>query len=262
MPRPVDYAPRFEVVDLVQRGLTTLLACPVYRSGELAVPTQAGSTVTIYDESGTAVVSAAAVTVTDGVATYALLGSTTSSAAVTVTDGVATYSLLGSTTSALELGRGWRIEWALLMPDGIVHTFRAEAGLVRCAPSPVIADPALFARVPSLNPRGPGQPLTSRTSYQGAIDDAWIRLRNDLDQVGHRVELVVSNTALREPHLLLTLSAIFADLAARNPAHQMQADKYHEQYTAAMARAVLAVDTDDDGDGDTVRPARPPLFLM
>ena len=241
MPRPVDYAPRFEVVGLVQRGLTTLLACPVYRSGELAVPTQAGSTVTIYDESGTAVVSAAA---------------------VTVTDGVATYSLLGSTTSALELGRGWRIEWALLMPDGIVHTFRAEAGLVRCAPSPVIADPALFARVPSLNPRGPGQPLTSRTSYQGAIDDAWIRLRNDLDQVGHRVELVVSNTALREPHLLLTLSAIFADLAARNPAHQMQADKYHEQYTAAMARAVLAVDTDDDGDGDTVRPARPPLFLM
>lgn len=238
MPPAVGYAPRFDVVDLIQRGLTTTLACSVYRDGELAVPTD--GTVTVYDGSGTEV----------------------DSGSVIVTSGVATFSLAGATTASLDLGRGWRIEWVLTMPDGVDHTFVAEAGLVRCVPAPVISNQALYARVPALDPRGPGQPLTKRQSYQTFIDDAWIRLRNDLDAMDRRVELVVSPQALREPHLLLTLGGVFGDLAARNPAHQGQADGYIARYEAALARAVLVLDTDADGVADTAVPARPPVFLV
>lgn len=241
MARAVEYSPQFDVVDLVQRGRTTTIACPVYRSGELQVPTEAGSTVTVYDASGTVVV--------DG-------------EDVTVTDGVATYEIDGSVTDDLDLGRGWRIDWSPLMPDGVVHTFRAEAGLVLCTPSPVISDQALYARVPALNPRGAAPLNRTVQSYQGPISDAWIRLRNDLDAVDHRVELVVSNTQLREPHLLLTLAFIFADLASRNATHQTQADRYMAQYEAALARAVLKVDTNDDGAADEVKSAKPAVFLM
>lgn len=240
MPLALQYAPRFETATLIQRGLTTLLSCPVDRDGELAVPS--AGTVAIYDGGGAVLINAAA---------------------VTVTDGVATYSLAGSATEDLDLERGWRLEWALTMDDGIVHTFVAEGGLVRCVPFPVLSDRVIWGRVPALNPRGPGQSLVRGvTTYQTYIESAWVKLVNDLDADENRVELVLSPHRLREPHLLLTLSLVFADLAARNPAHQASADKYGEAYVSALARAVLLTDEDGDGMADTVKPARPPLFLM
>ncbi len=239
MARALEYAPQFDVAQLVQRGLTTLLACPVYRDGELRVPTE--GTVTIYDGNGDEV----------------------DSGAVTVTNGVATFELDSTMTDELDLGYGWRIEWVLTMDDGVEHTFVVEAALVRVVPSPVISDRSLYTRVPALNPKPPaGQPLTVYKSFQGFIDDAWIRLRNDLDAMDNRVEIVTTPQRLREPHLLLTLSLIFADLAARNPAHRAESDRYAEQYKAALATAVVDRDTDGDGVADETRPVRPPVFLM
>lgn len=238
MPVAAEYAPRFDVADLIQRGLATVLRCPVYRDGQLAEPS--AGTVTLYDDSNTAIVNAAA---------------------VTVTDKIATYSLAGATTATLELARGWRVEWALTMPDGVTHTYRNEAGLVRCVPFPVVSDQALYRRVPALDPAGPA-PLTRYATFQHFIDEAWVVLRNRLDEMGTRVELVVSPARLREPHMLLTISMIFADLAARNPAHQASADSFARQYEAAWARASVEVDEDDDGDGDKIKPTRPPLWAM
>lgn len=238
MAAPVDYAPRFDSADLIQRGLTTLLRCPVYRDSQLAEPSM--GTVSIYDDSSVAIVSAAS---------------------VTITDKIATYSLAGATTAGLELARGWRIEWLLTMPDAVAHTYRNEAGLVRCVPFPVVSDQTLYRRVPALDPAGPA-PLTRYGSYQGFIDEAWTMLRNRLDETGTRVELVVTPARLREPHLLAALMLIFQDLASRNPAHQAAADSYAKQYEAAWARSSVELDTDEDGDGDTVRPTRPPLWAM
>lgn len=238
MAAPVDYSPRFDSADLVQRGLTTVLRCPVYRDGQVAAPS--AGTVSIYDDASVAVVNAAS---------------------VTITDGVASYTLTGATTSGLELARGWRIEWSLTMPDAVVHTYRNEAGLVRCVPFPVISDATLYRRVPALDPAGVA-PLTRYPTFQGVIDEAWTMIRNRLDESGTRVELVVTPSRLREPHLLAALMLIFEDLASRNPAHQAAAASYATQYEAAWGRSSIELDTDDDGDGDTVRPTRPPLWAM
>lgn len=238
MAAPTQYAPRFDVVDLLQRGLTMDLACPVYRGAQLVAPT--AGTFSLFDDSAVAVISAQA---------------------VTITNSTALYTVTGATTASRDLARGWRVEWALTMPDGVVHTFRNEAGLVRCVPFPVLSEPALYRRCPALDPSG-AAPITRAIDYQSAIDDAWVSIRNRLDETGTRAELIVSPSRLRESHLLLTLHVIFADLASRNPAHQAAADAYHKQYEAAWARANVEIDEDDDGDGDTVRPTRPPLWAM
>jgi len=238
MAAPTQYAPRFDVVDLIQRGLTMDVVCPVYRGAQLVAPS--AGTITIYDDSAVAVVSAAN---------------------APIVNGVATYTVSSATTTGRDLARGWRLEWALTMPDGVVHTFRNESGLVRCVPFPVLSEPALYRRCPALDPSG-AAPITRAIDYQAAIDDAWVTIRNRLDEMGTRVELVVSPTRLRESHLLLTLHIIFADLASRNPAHQASADAYHKQYEAAWARSSLEVDENDDGDGDKIKPTRPPLWAM
>ena len=236
MAPPVQYAPRFDHADLIQRGLTMDISCPVYRGGQLVSPSS--GTVSLYDDSGVAIVS---------------------SAVVTIAGGVATYTVTSATTSGLELARDWRVEWVLTMPDGVAHTYRNEAGLVRCVPFPVLSEPALYRRCPALDPAGPA-PITRASNYQDAIDDAWVSIRNRLDEAGQRLEQVVSPARLREPHLLLTLHVIFADLASRNPAHQAAADSYQRQYEAAWARSSIKLDTDDDGDADTTRPTRPSLW--
>ena len=81
------YQVRFPLPSLLERGIDTVIKAPVYQSGALVAPS--AGTVTIYDDSNTARVSAAAVTITDSVATY------------TVTAG---------TTSGLTLADGWRVE--------------------------------------------------------------------------------------------------------------------------------------------------------
>ena len=214
------------------------LQCPVYRGGQLVAPT--GGTVTLYDDGNNVIVNAQT---------------------VTISNSIASYSVSGATTSGLDLARGWRVEWSLTMPDGLAHTFRNEAGLVRCVPFPVVSELALYRRCPALDPAGPAC-ITRSTDYQPAIDDAWITIRNRLDELGTRVELIVSPTRLRESHILLTLAVIFDDLASRNPAHQATAESYRKQFEAAWARSSIEIDTDDDGEGDTVRPTRPPLWAM
>lgn len=237
---PVQYSARFDTVDLVERGRTTLLRCRTYRAGTIASPSS--GTVSIYDSTNTLVVSAAA---------------------ATVSDGWATYSLLGSVTSALDPADGWRIEWSLVMPDGNTHSYRNEAALCRCVPSPVVTEAVLYARVPSLDPSHPAA-ISSRAEYSDLIDEAWVDVTNRLLAGGNRVELVLSPSSLREPHLLLTLSLIYEDMAGRlNPAHMDMARSYREQFEASWKRLDLRrYDTNDDGEPDTRRSARGSIWVM
>jgi hypothetical protein len=235
------YTARFDTAELIQRGRTEQLACRTYRAGAVAAPTQLGSTISIYDDSGDAVVSAAA---------------------VTVVSSVATYSLLGSVTDDLELANRWRVAWSLVMGDGVTHVFENRAVLCRRTPSPVITEASLYARVPALNPSH-AVAITARADFADSIDDAWFSLINRLVEGGKRLELVTDPTTLREAHLTLTLARVFDDLAARiNPSYGETATQYRREYEAAYGALVLPTDEDDDGDADDIEPARGPIWAM
>ena len=184
----VLYSARFMYSTLIERGRDNLIKCAAYRDGALAAP--ASGTVTVYDGSGGSVVSAA----------------------VSITASVAGYTVTDATTASLSLDDDWRVEWALLMPDGVVHTFRNDAALVRRALYPVVTDADLYRRVSSLDPSG-NTPLSSISTFQSSIDEAWTAIQHRLSQAGNRPNLVISPSALREAHLLLVLTMIFEDFS-------------------------------------------------
>jgi len=220
----VVYSTGIELPYAIERGRTNLIRCPVYRSGALVAP---GSGVaTVYDRAG----------------------SVASTGAVTVVGSVAQYTV--PSLAAYAYDDGWRVEWALSMPDGVTHTFPASAALVRTAPRPEVTDVSLFRRVSSLDPNG-AAPITSLETYQDYIDESWVEIQRRLFQAGRRPWLIVDATALREPHLLLTLALIFEDLATRlNPAYSEQADRYRAHFSDAWARVSFEYDTDGDGIAD------------
>jgi hypothetical protein len=232
------YTARFELPDLIERGRDNLLRCRVYREGALAAP--ASGTVTVYDASSTALVSVAA----------------------TITAGEARYTLANATTTGKALGEGWRVQWALTMGDGVVHTFRNEAALVRAQPYPSVTEADLYRRVSSLDPMG--NSITGQPEYAHYLDEAWVSIQTRLLAQGRRPWLIISPHALREPHLLLALALIFEDLASRlNLAYQEQGRMYREQYEGAWSRVRFAYDADDSGQQETHqrRPAMTSVFL-
>lgn len=225
----VIYSTGIELPYAIERGRSNLLRCPVYRDGALVAPTQSGSTCTVYDASNTVA----------------------STGGVTVTDSIATYSV--ASLSSYAYGDGWRVEWSLVMPDGVTHTYPARAALVRSAPRPEVTDASLYRRASSLDPSGAGC-ITTLTTYQDYIDEAWVEVQRRLFQAGRRPWLVVDSTELREPHLLLTLALVFEDLSTRlNPAYAAQAAMYRAHFLEAWGRVALTYDTDGDGTADQTR---------
>ena len=155
------YQVRFPLPSLLERGIDTVIKAPVYQAGALVAPS--AGTVTIYDETNTARVSAAAVTITDSVATY------------TVTAG---------TTSGLTLADGWRVEWSLTVSGGTVRAVN-EASLVRQIVRPMISDVDIFRRVPALDPSS-ASVITSESNYQDYIDEANTEIQLRLISAGRR----------------------------------------------------------------------------
>lgn len=224
------YSARFELPDLIERGRDNVLRCRVFRMGVRQAP--ASGTVTIYDASATAIISAAV---------------------ATITDAEARYTLANASTSSRQLEEGWLIVWALTMPDGVVHTFRNEAALVRSQPYPSVTDADLFRRCSSLDPNSDAS-ITGQTDYGRYIDEAWVSLQARLLAQGRRPWLVVSAHSLREPHLLLSLALVFEDMASRlNVAYNEQARMYRDQYEAAWSRTRFAYDADQNGQAESKR---------
>lgn len=217
-----------------------MLSCPTYLAGAVATPTD--GTVNLYDPNHELIADAEP---------------------VAVLNGIATYTVPGATTSALEVGRGWRVEWALEMPDGDVHDFVNEVILCRSIPHPVVTERTLYARVPSLDPAGPAA-ISARTEYRSFLEESWTQIRNLLLARENRAELILTPSVLREPHVLLTLALVFEDLATRlNAAHVEIAKSYRAQFDASWASLDLRdYDSDDDGEADTARPARGSTWLM
>jgi hypothetical protein len=214
------YTARFRSTETIERGRTQTLSCPTSRAGATATP--ASGTFSLYRPDGSALVSAQAVTVSS----------------------VATYSLTGATTSAEALGEGWLVEWALVMPDGVTHTYRNDAALCRRELAPVISQDDLTQRhsdLPSL--------LGAAASYQPYIDESWWTITNRLIGAGRRPYLVIQPSALRDCHLMLALHLVFLDYstsAGDGGRWQALAAHYLTAYEQAWGQLRFAYDETDD----------------
>lgn len=211
--------------DWIERGRAQKLKCPAYRDGALAAPSS--GTVSVYNAAGTAVVDAQA---------------------VTVVSSVAEYDIAAVDTSSESLGLGWRIEWSLVMPDTITHTFRVDAGLVRRRLYPVISDIDLKRRHSDLDDlRDAGA-----TSYQDFLDEAWQDILDRLAARGSLPFLIMEPGALRRSHLFHTLQLIFLDFSSSvgDGRYLDLAEQYRKDFEDAWGELRFSYDYDDDGEAD------------
>ena len=226
--------------EYIERNRTQLLKCPVYRDGSLASPSS--GTVTVYNEAGTKLV--------DG-------------AAVTVSGSIAQYSLTAGTTTDEDLGEGWRVEWALVMPDTITHTFRVPGALVRRRLYPVVTDADLIRRHADLSDLRPA----SLSSYQDYIDEAWGDIMERVVARGLLPYLVMDPRALRQAHMFHALELIFVDFStsAGDGRYLELAKIYRDRFNESWRELKFDYDQDNDGaaDGDAgeKQAANPLVFL-
>lgn len=229
---------RLPLPDLIVRGRSHTVYAPVYLSGALVAPTS--PTVSLYDPSNTAIVSAAS---------------------ATVTASVAGYTFAAGDLTAYALGEGWRLEWVLPVSGETLYP-RNEAALVRNGLWPVISDVDITREVHALNPSG-SHPITTETTFQDYIDSAWTKIQRRLIRLGNRPNLIMEPSALADLHLSLTLAIIFRDQRSRlNTAWADIAEKHQAEYEAAWSELNPHYDVGDDGQADTERrPVQPTVWL-
>lgn len=226
--------------EYIERNRAQLLKCPAYRDGALAAPSS--GTVTVYNEADTKLVDAAA---------------------VTIASSVAQYSIGASTTADEDLGEGWRVEWALVMPDTITHTFRVPAALVRRRLYPVVTDADLIRRHADLSDLMP----TTLSSYQDYIDEAWGDIMERIVSRGMLPYLVMDAAALRRVHMYHALELIWVDFStsAGDGRYLDLAKVYRDKFSEAWRELKFDYDLDNDGaaDGDAgqKQSANPLIFL-
>jgi hypothetical protein len=231
------YTVRQDLPYLIELGRDTVLTCPVYHDGALVAPTS--GTITIYDATNTAVVSAVA---------------------VTISGSIAQYTVLAATTTSLQPAEGWRVEWVLTLTGGDVVRPRSTAYLVRYRLFPTIADADVAKRVPRLATTFAGRPNV-RTSYQDLIEEADTEIQRRLINAGRRPWLVVDPWALRECWLTLTIALAYDSIVATPDDPSVErATHYRAQFEAAWTAATLQLDWDDDQvvDDTTSRTAARP----
>lgn len=237
---------RFLTAEYLVRDADNALSCPLWRSGALVAPTQSGSTVTIIDASATTIVDAAPVTVSASIARYTVPA-----------------SVLPAT---LPLGMGWRVLWDLVVSGETPspRRFGNSAGLVRSQLAPVITDEDLYRRRSALDPSGPA-PVSTLTTYQDFIDEAWITIHGRLVNKGSLPHLIMEPTALREVHLLLTLARIYDDFKTRLTAEKWdrEAKDMYQAYADAWNDLRFEYDSTDSGrsDGRRKRSGSPTVWL-
>ena len=222
------YSARFLSPTLIERGRDNLVKAAVYRSGALAAPSS--GTVTVY-ESGTAIV--------DG-------------AAVTVSGSIAQYTITAATIASLALDDGWRIEWSLVMPDGVTHVFRNDAALCRRRLYPVVSDLDLFRSHPDLDPSHSASLVASGTNFQDFLDEAWAIIQLRLLNRGNRPNLVMSPSSFRGVHLYMTLELVFRHFAttAGDGKWEALASSYQDKADQSWSDLNFLYDSDDDGKID------------
>jgi len=189
------------------------------------------STITVPIYNGTSILSATS-------ASYKILDADFNekeSGSMSIISGVSTLT----TTTTLVYGDRYRIIFNITLSDGRVAKPENELYVVRQAFYPVVSGVDLYARVPGLDPAS-SSPHSSYADYNNFLDEAWYTLMNRLISKGNRPHLILSNTALREAHILLTLSSIFEDFSTRlNAEWGEKATAFHKAYEAAWDSLVF-----------------------
>lgn len=205
----------------IERARNNTLTCPVYDGVTLTAPSSGTCTVRTTDGS-------------------------ISTGAVSVVGSVAEYTITSAQMAGLSYSDDVTVEWALTMPDGVVHTFRAEGAICRVSGQQRVAPVDLYRLEPYLNPASAGS-VWSQSGADQCIE-AHLEVETDLWLAGRRPYLVVSQSALRRVELLTALRMCCEALATTG--RQTYADKaqrYTEQLRATKAAATLHYDTDGDG---------------
>ena len=229
----VHYTARLDLPYAIERGRAQTLRLEVYDGASLAVPS--AGTMTLYAPDG----------------------STASTGAVSVVSSVAEY--LVPSLSSYDFGEGWAVEWALTMPDAVVHTFRNDAALCRVAPQQTVAPADLYRREPYLDASSTGA-VASETWVNQCLE-AYVELQRRLWSRGRRPWQIVDQAALRQAELLLALSYAYRALASRDTSGTArdQAEHYHAESRRAWAAVTVRYDLDDDGaiEGDSRTAVKP-----
>ena len=220
---------RAQYTPVYGRGQANTAAIDFERAGAAVTPSAV--LYTLNGETGTAIVDAAAATVASGTASYAL-----------------TSSHLASTA---ELSAGYLERWAITYADGTVQTYERTVIVGRRSLSPPIGQTDIEQRLPNLARQRSGNPQV--TDYQGYITQAWEEIVGDLVALGVLPNRIVQPSALRMPHMFLTLTLIFESFAMgqgeRGNWLEM-ARMYRERYERAWSAATAQMDQDDDGVPD------------
>jgi len=221
------YTVRTPYPDLIERARAQVVSLPVYRSGALVAPTDLGSTYSLYKPDGTALVSAAAVTVTGSVATYTIPAAT-----------------LPATLTPL--GDGWREEWALMMgTETSARLWRRDAALVLRALFPTVTDADMVALYPDIVT----QLGAAGSSFQAQIDAAWGRILRSLLRRGVASYLIVDASALHDWLENETLASIYRSFFRGQGGDRWKILWDHHQALATAASTTAAPLTDKNHDG-------------
>ena len=219
------YTPRFPYQEVLQRGRAQVTTITVYLDG--AVVPETSGTVDIYRPDGSLLVSAGVVA-------------------------AGSYSVTPAATEPL--GEGYRIEWHLLMPDTVIHTFTRDCAVSLVRLYPVVTDQDLIDLYPDLASERP----PTATSWQPQLDEAWAVILDRLSAEGVLPYLVVTPNALRQIHKHSTLAMIYAYLwrNTSSESRKTQWDYHREEHAAAWARLTLKT---SDGDGNSNSERRRPV---
>lgn len=220
---------------LIERGVAQDIVAPLRHgsTGALVVPTS--GTLTITRPDGTEMVSAAAVTVTSSIATYAVTPAATET-----------------------LGEGYELAWDLVLSTAH-YTFRSRGMVVEYLLYPVVAETHLYEREPELAYRAP---QASTTGWQPQIDATWYELQRWLIGEGRRPWLIVEPSALRDVHLTRALEVCCRAAATGSDTEGVwlaKAETYRHEHRNAKAACRL---TYDDGDAATLRKGASPQIAM
>lgn len=217
--------------DDLERGKDNLLSCPVFTATGAPATVSAG-TFSLYDAGGLAVVSAQAVTISGGVATYTVLAA--------------------SLPTSRRFEEGWQERWALTI-GGEVHTFDRDAALVARRLYPVLTDAAVVGMSATgaggsdalkriLSKRGPG-------GFQAEREESWHELKRMLMSVQRWPALILNAWALADVHKYLARRKVLengrTDLPGGN--FEVMAAENNTLFDQAWAR--LRFSYDESGDG-------------
>lgn len=223
---------RFPLPHEIIYNRATTIQCPVYLDGALVSPSGGSGVdvINIYDETGTAIVS---------------------DEDVTVTSSIAEYQIAADTFAEADVSERVRVEWSLTV-GGTLEVGENDGIVVRRDLHPTITAADLYRRYNSLDPSN-ADAITGAAAadHQQKLDEAWVRLINDMISDGTRPSWVMSPSSLRAAHVEMTLAMIFDDLASRlDPAYAEKAMRHERLYEAAYRKMTALLDLDDDGQVD------------